>query len=161
MVKGQWNQERSAANGDAGLARNFETTGIRGAGDSIATFNAKLPADARVELTLNVVAGMRPRMHLDGMNFFIGNEGFEKHLFVYGDGARELKGQKIQYENGKPVTVRLEMWGEDFSVWIDSKLCAVGKRTPPADGVGLTFRGGDDWSKGTCTWSKLGIFVRP
>lgn len=159
--KGTWVQERSGAGGEAGGVRTFETNGIRGSGDSAAHFKGKIPADARIEFTINVLEGMRPRMLLHGMKCFIGNEGFEKHLFVYGDGLRELKGRKIPYENGKPVTIRLEMWGEDVSVWVDSQLCAVGKRTTPADGVGLTFRGGDDWSKGTCTWSKFAVFVRP
>jgi hypothetical protein len=159
--KGVWSQERGAARGAVGGVRNFEATGIRGAGDSAAHFQAKIPADARLEFTLNVVEGMRPRMLLHGMRCFIGNEGFEKHLFVYGDGARDLKGRKIPYENGKPVTIRLEMWGEDFSVWVNSELCAVAKRIPPADGVGSHFAAANDWSKGACTWSKLAVFVRP
>lgn len=160
--KGQWTQERSADNhGQPGAARAFEAEGIRGAGDSAARFKGKIPSDCRIEFTLNVVDGMRPRMHIEGLGFFLGNEGFEKHLYVYGDGARELKGRRINYDNGRPVGIRIELWGEDFSVWVDGKICAVGKRKTPADGVGLLFRGGDDWSKGACTWSKFSVFTRP
>lgn len=161
--KGQWTQERGAAGGQEkpGAARTFSLDGIRGAGDSAARFKGKIPTDCRIEFTLNVVDGMRPRMYLEGLGFFLGNEGFEKHLYVYGDGAREFKGRRIPYENGRPVGIRIEMWGDDFAVWVDAKLCAVGKRKVPAEGVGLLFRGGDDWSRGACTWSRFAVFVRP
>lgn len=158
--KGKWSQERSAAGGP-GTARTFEIDGIRGAGDSIARFSEQIHPNFRMEFTLNVVDGMRPRMHFDGCGFFFGNEGFEKHLYVYGDGAREVKGQKIAYENGRPMVIRIEMWGSDFAFWVDGKICAVGKRKEPGEGIKLAFRGGDHWSAGTCTWSKFSVSFKP
>jgi uncharacterized protein YkwD len=157
--KGQWTPERAAAvpQKGAGNARSPEIDGFRGAGDSALRFKDAFPKDFRLEFTLNVVDGMRPRIHFEGCNLFFGNEGFEKHFFVYGDGARNVQGGRIPYSNGHPVVIRVDMWDDDFTFWVDGKLCATGKRTVPPNGTQLMLRGGDDWSQGTCVFSKFSI----
>jgi len=157
--KGQWSPERAAPTPlkGAGSAKSSEVDGFRGTGDSAVRFKEALPRDFRLEFTLNVVDGMRPRMHFEGLNLFFGNEGFEKHFFVYGDGARNIQGARIPYSNGRPVVIRVDMWGDDFTFWVDGKLCATGKRSVQENGPQLLFRGGDDWSQGTCVFSKFQI----
>ncbi len=156
--KGKWTQERAGR--VEGATRAFETDGIRGAGDSSAFFQEKLPADFRLEFTLNVVDGMRPRMFFEG-GLFLGNEGFEKDLFAYGDGISDVRGKKAPYKNGQPVTIRADLWGEDFAFYADGKLFCSGKRRLPKDGTQLLFQGGDWWSQGTCIFAKFSLRTKP
>ncbi len=161
IEKGQWSEEKPvAAQGKAPVgARTSEPIGFRGSGDSSLRLAEPLPADFRLDFTLNVVEGMRPRMYFGG--FFLGNEGFEKHLFVYGDKARELQGGRIPYSNDRPIAIRADFWGETFAFYVDGKLCATGKRTAGADGTHLVFRAGDDWSRGACAFMNFMVYRKP
>lgn len=142
--KGEWSQEKPQA-----------VNGFRGVGESMAKFTDQLPGDFRLEFVLNVLDGMRPRIFFDGCGFYLGTEGFDKILWVFGDGAKDVKGTKIPYKNGRAMLIRVDLTGEDFSIMVDGKLCASGKRIVPLKGVGLRISAGDDWSKGTCSFSKF------
>jgi hypothetical protein len=58
------------------------------------------------------------------------------------------------------MSIRVDFWGDEFSVAVDGKVAISGKRAVPADGIQLRFQGGDNWSKGTCSYSKFTVYSK-
>jgi hypothetical protein len=134
--------------------------GIRGSGDSHLRFKAKIPKNIALEFSINVIEGMRPRIHFDNCDLFFGNEGYEKTLFVYGNGATNVQGLSAPYRNGQTLRLRVEFSGDTFAFWVDGKLIAHGKRSVPADDLSLRLRAGDNWSRGTTHFSDFSAFPK-
>src|SRR5205814_1779432 len=116
----------AAAPGDAALAQSMSSIKnwtikvgawkqsgqkIRGEGESMITFNEDLPGDSKISFSMNVVDGMRPRIYFDGPKIYIGNEGFSRNIWVYGEAAANLEGPHIEYENGQTLRVSIAFSG--------------------------------------------------
>jgi len=118
---------------------------MRGEGDSSTSFQRDLPGTGCISFRMNVISGMRPRIHLDGAGFNLSNEGYQKTLWVYG---RPARGNPFPYVNGQDIAVSIDIQDDHFSVSINGKLIAEGAKGK-SDRIRLKLQGGDDWSKGT------------
>ena len=119
---------------------------IRGEGDTEIQFKSPLPADCVLSMRLNVVSGMRPRIHLLGTGIMFGNEGYQKTLFPYGVNVTD--GNKVPYKNGQEVALVFHFSGKQFTVDIDGQQAFAGARKM-SDAIHLKLQGGDWWSRGT------------
>ena len=128
--------------------------GIMGKGDSRAFFKGDLPQEVRLDVSVNVRDGMRPRIRFEGAGFHFGNEGFERNLFVYGDGVRWQGGTPAPYVNGREYEVSITFKGGTVGVTVDGKAVATGTRASENQ-VKLGLEGGDGWSKGTTVFSRF------
>lgn len=133
----QWNIK----SGDWTIANGH----IRGSGDSGIEFKTPLPADCTLSFRMNVLSGMRPRVHFHNTGIMFGNEGFSKALFPFGV---TVDGPPFPYENGQEVAVVFHFSGEQFQVDIDGKEAFKGTRKK-SDTIQLELSGGDGWSRGT------------
>jgi len=131
--------------------------GFRGRGDSMITFNESLPASFHITFKLNVIDGMRPRMYFDGLNLMIGNEGYSRNIFVYGDGAHDVNGPHVAYENGNPIQISLSILPQNFELRVNEQL--ITGRCPEHRGISLRFDAGDGWSPGQTEFTNF--FIGP
>jgi hypothetical protein len=130
--------------------------GLRGQGESWAEFGPDLPGRVRISFSMNVLEGMRPRIFLQGgPGFYVGNEGFEKQIFVFGPGLRELHGQPVAYENGKVMQVTIIVYDGIFQVLIDHHV--ITGKCSSCDRVRLRLEGGDSWSQGATEFGNLRV----
>jgi hypothetical protein len=136
VEKGRWGSEKGR---------------IVGMGDCVLVFNHRLPDDFVLDLTMNVIDGMRPRIYLPG--FHVGNEGYSKAISLFGiDGAA---GPDFRYENKQAMRLRIAA-GDNVQVYVNGALVKEAKR--PATKVGdLRISGGDFWSRGTTAFSDFTI----
>jgi hypothetical protein len=131
--------------------------GIKGVGESMLKFQQAFPKDFVLEVQLNVVDGMRPRIRFDAGKVIFANEGFDHTLYIYGDGALDIQGTPAPYRNNKSMSVKIAFQGEAITLWVDGKQCAKAKRGLPAADLRLSIQAGDSWSKGTCVFSKFSV----
>lgn len=133
-----------------------EKGAIVGRGDGSMTFKYPLPADLVLEFVVNVKEGMRPRIHFEGADFYLGNEGYEKNFNLFGNGIHKTSGNDYPYENGRDYKVTFRLLGRDLEVLIDGKRAFTGKRMSVKP-FRLRLRGGDEWSKGTTCFSRFAV----
>ncbi len=119
---------------------------IRGRGDSGLLFAHQLPRDCTLEFHMNVVEGMRPRIHFPGTDFYVGNEGYEHVIEPYG--AVSSQGVSFPYFNNEEMKLDIKFSGEHFELRVNDKVTARGTRKTPPDHVGLRIEAGDGWSPG-------------
>jgi hypothetical protein len=118
---------------------------IRGEGDSGIEFKTPLPSDCTLSFRMNVLSGMRPRVHFHNTGIMFGNEGYSKTLFPYGV---SVDGSPFPYQNNQEVAIAIRFSGEQFQIDIDGKQAFKGTRKK-SDSIRLELSGGDWWSKGT------------
>jgi len=128
--------------------------GMRGEGDSTLDFNEPLPSDFTLSFTMNVVNGMRPRIHFIGPSFFIGNEGFSKQITLHG-AVTDVAGNAVPYRNGQELAVSLTVSGTSCTLRIGDE--TIQGTCKQAETTRLRIRGGDGFSKGTTEYSNFRI----
>jgi hypothetical protein len=125
---------------------------IRGQGNSMIEFTPDLPTDCTISFHMNVVDGMRPRVHFDGPNIYVGNEGFTKNIAVRNN-SKKLLGSAFVYKNGDDIAVTVSFHGQSFSAQVGDQItegpCQTGSP------IRLRLQGGDGWSKGTTEYSEF------
>ena len=136
-----------------------EAGGIVGSGDSKLTFKHKLPAHMTLSFRINVKSGMRPRMHLRGSGFYLGNEGFQKLLALHGSGVTKTHGKPFSYVNNREYEVSITLDGEKVLVFVNDQVVAAGKRKTVSAST-LMIQAGDGWSKGTVRYSRFRLVDR-
>lgn len=140
---------------EKGIWSFVEPGKLRGEGTSDIDFDADLPADSTISFRMCVVKGMRPRIHFDGPDIYVGNEGYSKKLTVHGK-AQGLSGEPLDYKNGDEIRVKLIFRGADhFEVHLNDHVLAG---TCQRHGnIHLRLSGGDWWSKGTTDFWDLQV----
>ena len=134
VEKGQWQSKQGR---------------IVGSGDCIRTFNHRLPGDFALEVTVDVISGMRPRIYLPG--FCAGNEGYTKAISLFNvDGAT---GTDFPYTNGQTMRLRI-VAGPTVQLYVNGVLVKEGHRRA-ADRGELRISGGDYWSRGVTAFSEF------
>jgi hypothetical protein len=141
IQKGKWSVSKGA---------------LVGQGNSSVTFKHPLPPNMNLEFILNVKEGMRPRMYFDGCDFYLGNEGFERQLNLFGQGIHKTSGSNFPYDNNREYKMTFRFKDKDLEVLIDGKQAFAGRRKSVGP-ITLRLSGGDDWSKGTTCFSKFVI----
>jgi len=151
----------NAAPGDAALAQSMSSIKnwtvkvgawkqsgqkLRGEGESMIDFNDDLPADSKISFSMNVVNGMRPRIYFDGPKIYIGNEGFSRNIWVYGEAAANLEGPHIEYENGQTLRVSIVFSGDTFELTVNNK--KITGNCHRSDYIRMRMSAGDGTSKG-------------
>lgn len=132
---------------EKGIWSFVEPGRLRGEGPSDINFDVDLPSDATISFRLCVVKGMRPRIHFDGPDIYVGNEGYSKKLTVHGK-IKDVSGEALDYKNGQDIAVTVMFHGADrFEVRLGDHIL-TGKCQPHSR-IHLRFSGGDWWSKGT------------
>jgi hypothetical protein len=134
---GEWNQEADKR--------------IIGKGDSSLRYKLPLPADGDFSFTMTVLAGMRPRVHFEGTQLMIGNEGLVRQIEAYG--AESYRGVKFAYEYDQPMKIRAKFRGKNFELWINDQLMAKGTRKTAPETMKVRLQAGDGWSKGSVAFS--------
>ncbi|HMB96675.1 MAG TPA: hypothetical protein VKK61_11595 [Tepidisphaeraceae bacterium] len=119
---------------------------IVGYGDATLEFNGGVPANSTIEFSINVVAGMRPRIHFDGTDAYIGNEGFTHRLELYN--CQSARGVPLPYDNGQDIKIAVKFKGNRVEFFINDELMARGTTKSTADQIGITLRAGDNFSPG-------------
>lgn len=119
---------------------------IRGLGDAAMMFTHQLPRDCSLELHLNVVEGMRPRIRFLGTDFYVGNEGYDQVIAPYG--AVSSQGTSTRYGNNEEIKLGIKFVGEKFELSVNDAVTARGTRKTPPETVGLRIEAGDFWSAG-------------
>lgn len=127
---------------------SFKDNRISGQGDSGLQFKHELPKNFTLEFKMNVVKGMRPRIHFHGLDFSVANEGFSKTIWVYGDGVTNVQGSRHKYENGQEMQFLIRFHGHNVLLEINGKPVMQGQRQK-ASGCTFEIRAGDGWSPGT------------
>jgi outer membrane biosynthesis protein TonB len=120
---------------------------IVGSDDCILVFNHHLPDDFVLELTMNVIDGMRPRVHLPG--FHVGNEGYSKTISLFD--VDDAVGRDFPYDNKQTMRLRI-VAGDNVQLYVNGALVKEGKRRAARAGD-LRISGGDFWSRGTTAFS--------
>jgi hypothetical protein len=120
---------------------------IVGSDDCVLVFNHHLPDDFVLELTINVIEGMRPRVHLPG--FHVGNEGYSKTISLFD--VDDAVGHDFPYDNKQTMRLRI-VAGDNVQLYINGALVKEGKRRAARAGD-LRISGGDFWSRGTTAFS--------
>lgn len=140
---------------EQGIWSIVETGRVRGEGASDIDFDPDLPPDATISFHLCVVKGMRPRIHFDGPDIYVGNEGYSKKINVHGK-VKDLTGEPLDYKNGQDIAVRVSFIGNDhFEVHLDDDVL-TGICQPHAK-IHLRLSGGDWWSRGTTDYWNMHI----
>lgn len=131
-LKGQWSKRNN---------------GFHGRGDSVLKFNDECPAEFLLTFRMNVLEGMRPRIYFDEQTFWFGNEGFERTLFVYGEGQEGSAGTPRAYANRATLKIACRFAGEDVHFMVNGKPIAHCRRKKTGPLV-LTLSAGDGYSPG-------------
>ncbi|HUY90881.1 MAG TPA: PA14 domain-containing protein [Pirellulales bacterium] len=146
VLSGQWSQREG---------------GFLGKGDSRLEFSGELPAECLLTFQMNVLEGMRPRIFFFGdRNFHFGNEGYERTLFIHGEGQEGAVGKPRPYANGEALKVACRFAGRDvqFNVNGESVVRFRSKNTGP---LKLTISGGDFYSPGQTRFRDFKLELRP
>lgn len=129
---------------------------IRGEGDSELRFNDAIPRPCSIEFQMQVVVGMRPRIHFDGPGIYIANEGYQRTLMAYGK-KQQISGEPSHYASAEPVRVHITFSGDRFTARINDHV--IGGQCGGGASILLRLSAGDSWSKGTCEF--WGFTVSP
>jgi hypothetical protein len=129
--------------------------GLRVKGESDGEFGPDLPGRVRISLILNVIDGMRPRIYLMGPGIYVGNEGFDQKISVFGPGVRNLSGAPVAYEHNKAMKVSITIDDGSFEVLIDRHV--MSGRCLPCKRVRLPLEGGDNYSQGTTEFREMKV----
>lgn len=125
---------------------------IRGQGDSVLTFNHSLPRDFVIQFHMNVLEGLRPRIHFDGTDLYVGNEGYARQIHAHG--AATLQGAPAAYRNNQDLMVTVKFQEKAFELYVNEHLVASGTRKHTPDKTAFKICGGDWWSPGaTAFWN--------
>ena len=138
-LKGQWAKRNN---------------GLHGRGDSVLKFNEECPAEFLLTFRMNVLEGMRPRIYFDEQTFWFGNEGFERTLFVYGEGQEGSAGTPRAYANRAALKIACRFAGEDVHFMVNGKPVAHCRRKKTGPLV-LTLSAGDGYSPGQVFFSNF------
>ncbi|HUY92090.1 MAG TPA: hypothetical protein VMV10_25335 [Pirellulales bacterium] len=139
VLRGQWSKR---------------TGGIHGQGDSVVKFNEECPAEFLLTFRMNVLEGMRPRIYFDEQAFWFGNEGFERTLFVYGDGQQDGVGKSRAYANRAALKIACRFAGQDVEFMVNGKPVAHCRRKKTG-AVVLGLSAGDGFSPGKVLFSNF------
>jgi len=120
---------------------------IRGYGDAALRSRAKRPWPAEFAFTMRVIEGMRPRVSLGSDDVFIGTEGRERTLWLYGN-VRDLAGTPFRYEVNRDYSVTLRTEGQRLFLFIDGREVCAATRVETAKQVAAELRAGDAESGG-------------
>jgi hypothetical protein len=127
---------------------------LRGEGDSMIELDQSLPGNVRISFHMNVIQGLRPRIFLDGSGIYFGNEGYKRHIFVYGS-PQNVQGSPVPYKNGQGMDITITLLNGKFEAKIGDELISGG--CIESTKVQLRLRAGDGWSQGTTEFSDFRI----
>jgi hypothetical protein len=126
---------------------------LRGSGDCNVEFDTPLPADITLSFHINVIDGMRPRIHFIGTDMMFGNEGFSMVLFPHGTKA---KNPPFPYKNKEPHQLTFKIANGHFDIAVDGKPAFTGT-CKAAPSIQLKLSGGDSWSRGITEYSNFQV----
>jgi hypothetical protein len=132
--------------------------GLVGAGDSHLTWGERLPCPVVLEFDMTVVKGMRPRVYLDGTGLYAANEGYKPTFGLYGRDPKEVRGDRVPYQPGETVAVKVVITPDAVSLWVDGRERQSTQVAPPPF-VGLSIQGGDGWSPGETAFANFRLSV--
>lgn len=144
-TKGQW----SAVGG-----------AIHGHGDAGLKFHVELPADFLLTFRMKVLEGIRPRVFFGANEFWFGNEGFERSMFVYGEGQKNIGGAARAYNAGVAFEVTCRFAGQDIEFLIDGQPVAHSQRKKVGP-LALSLGAGDGFSAGDVVFDRFKLSPLP
>jgi hypothetical protein len=144
-VGGQWSAEDGA---------------IHGRGDGGLKFHVELPTDFLLTLRIKVLEGIRPRLFFGANEFWFGNEGFERTMFVYGEGQRNIGGAGRDYNKGVAFEVACRFSGQDMEFSIDGQPVAHSQRKKVGPSA-LMLSSGDPFSPGHVVFDQFKLSPLP
>jgi hypothetical protein len=139
QIKGQWSTVDGA---------------IHGRGDGGLKFHVELPTNFLLTFRMKVLEGIRPRVFFGGNEFWFGNEGFERTMFVYGDGQKNVGGTARDYSKGVAFEVACRFAGPDVEFSIDGQPVAHSQRKKVGP-LALSLGAGDPFSPGHVVFDRF------
>jgi hypothetical protein len=132
---------------------------LLGTGESYLRFRHKLPGTVFVEFHVNVLDGMRPRVHFEETKMFIGNEGFRREFWPH-------EGQKVwglwePYANGRAKRIGVYLAGGKFEWYADGRCVGRGELSKSSEQITLAIRAGDGWCKGRALYWGFRVLSAP
>jgi serine/threonine protein kinase/formylglycine-generating enzyme required for sulfatase activity len=126
----------------------FTTSGhLIGEGDSALRFRHPLPWPAELSFKMQVLNGMRPRVHLGGTDVYFGNEGYEPTIWLYGQ-VQGLEGTPFRYTVNTTYHMMVRSTSERLTLLVDGKEIGATTLSKQPDDIRLELSGGDGWSPG-------------
>ncbi len=113
-----------------------------------------------VEYTMTIKEGKRPRVYFS--DFFVGDEGFERHLYVHKT-TQITEGKEFPYTDNQTVRVKCIFSQLSFEVRIDGGEtgCYEAASARPLSLKLQISSGVDWWSKGKVIFSKFLVSPAP
>jgi hypothetical protein len=128
----------------------FEDGALYGSGDSTINFRGPFQPPFNLSFRIRVISGMRPRVKFGPITF--ANEGYKKTFQIANRGPR------VEYELNREYQISIDVKSDGALLCIDGN-----EQLSASNGIGeipvITFRGGDNWSRGETCFSE--ILIRP
>lgn len=132
---------------------------LTGSGNSAIELPVKLTPPYRIDFTMNVKKGMRPRFKVGNVKF--GNEGYKRTLGLFP--RNQVVGDQLSsttYQKNQDNHLSLRFKFDHVSFYLNGKYIERINMPISTTSV-IVFSGGDGWSKGEVEFSNLRITKNP